>query len=99
MGERGAQVARERFNVTASVSAVQHLYAQVLNAGREQGMKIGLDASPLVVIAAESAGIPTIYCAACYGSAQPRICRVHQTRLEFRLKKPGDGLERIVSDG
>ncbi len=36
MGERGAQVARERFNVTASVSAVQHLYAQVLNAGRER---------------------------------------------------------------
>ena len=36
MGERGAQVARERFNVTASVSAVQRLYAQVLNAGRER---------------------------------------------------------------
>jgi glycosyltransferase involved in cell wall biosynthesis len=34
MGERGAQVARERFNMAASVSAVQRLYAQVLNAGR-----------------------------------------------------------------
>jgi len=36
MGERGAQVARERFNVTASVSAVQRLYIQVLSAGRER---------------------------------------------------------------
>jgi glycosyltransferase involved in cell wall biosynthesis len=36
MGERGAQVARERFNVTASVAAVQRLYADVLTAGRER---------------------------------------------------------------
>jgi glycosyltransferase involved in cell wall biosynthesis len=36
MGERAAQVARERFNLTASISALERLYGQVLNSGRER---------------------------------------------------------------
>jgi glycosyltransferase involved in cell wall biosynthesis len=34
MGQRAAQAARERFDLTASVSALQRLYAQMLNRGR-----------------------------------------------------------------
>ena len=36
MGERGAQVVRERFTVTASVAAMDRLYRQVLHAGQGQ---------------------------------------------------------------
>jgi glycosyltransferase involved in cell wall biosynthesis len=36
MGKRAAQAARERFNLTASISALQQLYAQVLKTGRER---------------------------------------------------------------
>jgi glycosyltransferase involved in cell wall biosynthesis len=36
MGQRAVQAARERFNVESSVSALQRLYEQMLNSGREQ---------------------------------------------------------------
>jgi glycosyltransferase involved in cell wall biosynthesis len=36
MGERAAQVARERFNLTASVGALERMYLEVLNTGRER---------------------------------------------------------------
>jgi glycosyltransferase involved in cell wall biosynthesis len=35
MGQRAAQAARERFDVTASVSALQQLYARALNRSRD----------------------------------------------------------------
>ena len=35
MGEQGVQVARERFNVTASVAAMERLYHRILTTGRE----------------------------------------------------------------
>jgi len=36
MGERAAQAARERFDLTASVAALERLYLKVLNTGRER---------------------------------------------------------------
>jgi glycosyltransferase involved in cell wall biosynthesis len=36
MGELGAQVARERFDVRSSVTAIERLYLEVLNAGRSR---------------------------------------------------------------
>jgi glycosyltransferase involved in cell wall biosynthesis len=35
MGERAAQAARERFNLTASVAAMEGMYLEVLNTARE----------------------------------------------------------------